>query len=172
MKILFSFKNKFKETARQFISPPQEGFLEALIFGDEENISRRVERQTKSDRHPAHYRGFRNEHYHYQFFDFKFSFTAWFLAAAGVLFYDFFTDSLYFNDWRSGFGCSGRRDGRHFALGSAFRQNVSGAKSRGFRRHFYVIFKPFAFKIGRWFSTFFFGDFGNDLFPAIFFRAF
>jgi len=39
MKILFSFKNKFKETARQFISPPQEGILEALIFGDEENIS-------------------------------------------------------------------------------------------------------------------------------------
>jgi len=38
-KILFSFKNKFKEIARQFISPPQEGFLEALIFGDEENIS-------------------------------------------------------------------------------------------------------------------------------------
>ena len=39
MKALFSFKNKFKEIARQFISPPQEGFLEALIFGDEENIS-------------------------------------------------------------------------------------------------------------------------------------
>jgi len=38
-KILFSFKNKFKEIARQFISPPQEGILEALIFGDEENIS-------------------------------------------------------------------------------------------------------------------------------------
>ncbi len=40
MKILFSFKNKFKETARQFISPPQIGILEALIFGDEENISK------------------------------------------------------------------------------------------------------------------------------------
>ena len=39
MKPLFSFKNKFKEIARQFISPPQEGILEALIFGDEENIS-------------------------------------------------------------------------------------------------------------------------------------
>lgn len=39
-KILFSFKDKFKETARQFISPPQEGILEALIFGDEEGISR------------------------------------------------------------------------------------------------------------------------------------
>lgn len=38
-KLLFSFKNKFKETSRQFISPPQEGILEALIFGDEENIS-------------------------------------------------------------------------------------------------------------------------------------
>jgi len=38
---LFSFKNKFKEIARQFISPPQEGILEALIFGDEENISQR-----------------------------------------------------------------------------------------------------------------------------------
>jgi competence protein ComEC len=35
---LFSFKNKFKETAQKFIPPPQEGFLEALIFGDEENI--------------------------------------------------------------------------------------------------------------------------------------
>ena len=38
-KVLFSFKNKFKEISRQFISPPQEGILEALIFGDEENIS-------------------------------------------------------------------------------------------------------------------------------------
>ena len=40
MKTLFSFKNKFKETAQQFISPPQEGVLEALVFGDEENISK------------------------------------------------------------------------------------------------------------------------------------
>ena len=39
-KALFSFKNKFKEAASNFISPPQEGFLEALIFGDEENISK------------------------------------------------------------------------------------------------------------------------------------
>jgi len=39
-KPLFSFKNKFKEAASNFISPPQEGFLEALIFGDEENISK------------------------------------------------------------------------------------------------------------------------------------
>jgi competence protein ComEC len=39
-KILFSFKNKFKETARSFISPPQEGILEALAFGDEGNISK------------------------------------------------------------------------------------------------------------------------------------
>jgi len=40
MSSLFSFKNKFKETARKFISPPQEGFLEALIFGDEQNLSK------------------------------------------------------------------------------------------------------------------------------------
>ena len=40
MKLLFSFKNKFKETARTFISPPQVGILEALIFGDEGNISK------------------------------------------------------------------------------------------------------------------------------------
>lgn len=39
MAALFSFKNKFKETARNFMSPPQEGFLEALIFGDEGSIS-------------------------------------------------------------------------------------------------------------------------------------
>jgi len=39
MKFLFSFKNKFKETARTFISPPEVGILEALIFGDEGNIS-------------------------------------------------------------------------------------------------------------------------------------
>lgn len=39
MKTLFSFKNKFKAVGQQFIPPPQEGFLEALIFGDEENIS-------------------------------------------------------------------------------------------------------------------------------------
>ncbi len=38
MQPLFSFKNIFKETARNFISPPQEGILEALVFGDEENI--------------------------------------------------------------------------------------------------------------------------------------
>lgn len=40
MEILFSFKNKFRETARTFISPPQEGFLEALAFGQESNISK------------------------------------------------------------------------------------------------------------------------------------
>lgn len=40
MKTLFSFKNKFKTTSQQFISPPQEGFLEALVFGDESNISK------------------------------------------------------------------------------------------------------------------------------------
>lgn len=39
MNMLFSFKNKFKEVARTFVSPPQEGILEALIFGEEENIS-------------------------------------------------------------------------------------------------------------------------------------
>jgi competence protein ComEC len=39
-KLLFSFKNKFQETARNFISPPQEGILEALIFGEEGNISK------------------------------------------------------------------------------------------------------------------------------------
>ena len=39
MKTLLSFKNKFKETSRSFISPPQEGFLEALIFGDESLVS-------------------------------------------------------------------------------------------------------------------------------------
>lgn len=39
IKVLLSFKNKFKETANSFISPPQEGFLEALVFGQESNIS-------------------------------------------------------------------------------------------------------------------------------------
>ncbi len=39
MNTLFSFKNKFKAVARTFVSPPQEGILEALIFGEEENIS-------------------------------------------------------------------------------------------------------------------------------------
>lgn len=39
-KILFAFKNKFKETSQKFISPPQEGILEALFFGDETNISK------------------------------------------------------------------------------------------------------------------------------------
>jgi len=38
--ILLSFKNKFKDICRVFISVPQEGLLEALVFGDEENISR------------------------------------------------------------------------------------------------------------------------------------
>ena len=36
---LFSFKNKIQETSRQFISPPQIGILEALVFGEEQNIS-------------------------------------------------------------------------------------------------------------------------------------
>jgi len=39
MSNLFSFKNKFKTAAQSLISSPQEGILEALIFGDEENIS-------------------------------------------------------------------------------------------------------------------------------------
>jgi len=38
IKTLLSFKNKFKEIARSFIPFPQEGFLEALVFGDEGNI--------------------------------------------------------------------------------------------------------------------------------------
>jgi len=37
--ILLSFKNKFKEVCRSFVPIPQEGLLEALVFGDEENIS-------------------------------------------------------------------------------------------------------------------------------------
>ena len=40
MNTLLSFKNKFKEASQILISPPQEGILEALVFGDEENISK------------------------------------------------------------------------------------------------------------------------------------
>lgn len=40
IKTLFVFKDKFKNISRQFISPPQQGFLEALVFGDESNISK------------------------------------------------------------------------------------------------------------------------------------
>jgi len=40
MATLFSFKNRFKETTSKFLPFPQEGFLEALLFGDEENISK------------------------------------------------------------------------------------------------------------------------------------
>jgi len=40
MSTLLSFKNKFKESIRQFISPPQQGILEALVFGDEGGISK------------------------------------------------------------------------------------------------------------------------------------
>ncbi len=39
MESIFSFKNKFKEMVRRFVPSPQEGFLEALIFGDENNLS-------------------------------------------------------------------------------------------------------------------------------------
>ncbi len=39
-KYLFSQKNKLKESLNKFLSPPQSGFLEALFFGDEENISK------------------------------------------------------------------------------------------------------------------------------------
>ncbi len=39
MRVIFSLKNKFKTAARSFISPPQEGILEALIFGEEGRIS-------------------------------------------------------------------------------------------------------------------------------------
>lgn len=40
MELLLSFKNKFKETAQNFIPSPQIGFLEALVFGDEGEISK------------------------------------------------------------------------------------------------------------------------------------
>jgi len=40
MKTLLSFKNKFEEASRTFISLPQEGLLEALIFGEESNINK------------------------------------------------------------------------------------------------------------------------------------
>lgn len=39
MKTLFSVKDKFKQSTSQFIPLPQQGFLEALIFGDENNLS-------------------------------------------------------------------------------------------------------------------------------------
>lgn len=39
MRTLFILKNKFKDFTRSFISPPQEGILEALIFGDEQELS-------------------------------------------------------------------------------------------------------------------------------------
>src|SRR3989338_6152256 len=37
---LISFKNKFKNIAESFISPPEVGILESLIFGDEGQISK------------------------------------------------------------------------------------------------------------------------------------
>ncbi len=40
MKVIFSLKNKFETASRSFISPPQEGILEALIFGEEGRISK------------------------------------------------------------------------------------------------------------------------------------
>jgi competence protein ComEC len=38
-KYLFYLKNKLKEGLNRFLSSPQAGFLEALLFGDEQNIS-------------------------------------------------------------------------------------------------------------------------------------
>ena len=40
MEVPLSFKNKFQDTAAAFVHQPQEGFLEALAFGDESNISK------------------------------------------------------------------------------------------------------------------------------------
>jgi len=40
LKALFSFKNKFQEVSENFISPPQAGILEALVFGEEKQISK------------------------------------------------------------------------------------------------------------------------------------
>ena len=40
MKILFSLKQKLKESLNNVMSSPQSGLLEALFFGDEENISK------------------------------------------------------------------------------------------------------------------------------------
>lgn len=39
IKFLFSFKNKLKESLNNLMSLPQSALLEALFFGDEENIS-------------------------------------------------------------------------------------------------------------------------------------
>ncbi len=39
MKTLFSIKNRFKQATSQFIPSPQQGFLEALIFGNDSNLS-------------------------------------------------------------------------------------------------------------------------------------
>ncbi|MBI4101630.1 MAG: ComEC/Rec2 family competence protein, partial [Candidatus Nealsonbacteria bacterium] len=39
MSFLLSFKNLFQETARKFIPRPEIGFLEALVFGEESEIS-------------------------------------------------------------------------------------------------------------------------------------
>ena len=39
---LLFFKNKFQTATQSFISPPQEGILEALVFGEEKNISQEL----------------------------------------------------------------------------------------------------------------------------------
>jgi len=40
IRAIFSFKNKLKESLNSVMSPPQSALSEALIFGDEENISK------------------------------------------------------------------------------------------------------------------------------------
>ena len=40
MQKLYSFKNKFEEGSRSLMPLPQEGILEALVFGDESNITK------------------------------------------------------------------------------------------------------------------------------------
>ena len=172
MKTLFSFKNKFKETARQFISPPQEGVLEALVFGDEENISKEWKDKLNftGTRHITAVSGMNITIISVILLNFLLALGLW--RSAGFLFLNYFFNFLYFNDWRPGFRSKSGNYGRGFSYGSAFWQNVSRLPSGCFCRNLYAVFKSLAFKIRCWFSTFFFGNFRNDLFTADFFRFF
>lgn len=114
IKILFSFKNKFKETVDKFLSPPQSGILKALVFGDESDLSKSWKEKLNLTgiRHIAAVSGMNITIISVLILNFLLRLGFWRRHAFYLsIFFDF---TLYFDDRSSSLGRSGRNYGWTF----------------------------------------------------------
>ncbi len=147
MKTLFSFKNKFKETAQQFISPPQEGVLEALVFGDEENISKEWKDKLNftGTRHITAVSGMNITIISVLLLNFLLALGLW--RSAGFLFFNYSINFIYFNDWRSGFGVRAGIMAGVFLTAQHFGRMSAASRAVVFASTFMLLLNPLLLKL-------------------------